>query len=126
MHQLSQATQQNTHMKDVLQNLTSQVTNLQNQLYNAPQPIQQHPGYQHQTYPAFTPAPAIYQQPPPAPYQLNNQDPYQQQPPHQSQNHNHQYQPYQKSQRNERNGRRGGRGNRVGRGRQKHPREKRY
>ena len=65
MQQLAQATQQNTHIKNVLQNLTSQVTNLQNKLNNAPQNTQQHPGYQYQAYPAFTPVPAPYQQPPP-------------------------------------------------------------
>ena len=48
MQQLAQSTQQNTHMQNVFQNLTSQVTNLKNQLNNAPQPTQQHPGYQHQ------------------------------------------------------------------------------
>ena len=52
-------------MQNVLQNLTSQVANLQNQLNNAPQPIQQPPVYQHQAYSAFTPAPDPYQQPPP-------------------------------------------------------------
>ena len=87
--QIDQATQQNTHMQNVLQNLTSQVTHLQNHMNNAPQPIQQHPKYQHQAYPAFTPTPAPYQQPPPSPYQPNNQAPYQQQPIYQSQNHNH-------------------------------------
>ena len=80
MQQLAQATQQNTHMQNMLQNLTSQVTNLQNQLNNTPQSTQQHLGYQHQAYPAFTPAPATYQQPPSIPYQPNNQAPYQQQP----------------------------------------------
>ena len=69
IQQLAQTTQQNTHMQSVLQNRTSQVTNLQNQLNNAPQPTQQHPGYKHQAYPAFTPAPDPYQQPPPSPYQ---------------------------------------------------------
>ena len=44
MQQLSQATQKNTHMQNILQKLTSKVTNLQNQLNNAPQPIQKHPG----------------------------------------------------------------------------------
>ena len=38
MQQLAQATQQNTHIRQVLKNLTSQVTNLQNQLNSAPQP----------------------------------------------------------------------------------------
>ena len=60
MQQLAQETQQNTHMQHVLQKLTSQVSNFQNQLNNAPQPIQQHPGYQHQAYLAFTPAPTPY------------------------------------------------------------------
>ena len=60
MQKLAQETQQNTHMQNVLQNLTSQVTNLQNQMNNAPQPTHQHPGYQYQDYPAFTAAPAPY------------------------------------------------------------------
>ena len=68
MQQIAQATQQNTHMQNVLKNLTSQVTYLQNQLNSAPQPTQQDPVYQHQAYPAFTPTPAPYQKPPPAPY----------------------------------------------------------
>ena len=68
MQQIAQATQQNTHTQNVLQNLTSQVTNLQNQLNSAPQPTQQHPGYQHQAYPALTPTNAPYQQPPLANY----------------------------------------------------------
>ena len=76
MQQLAQTTQQNTQMQNVLQNLTSQVANLQNQLNNAPQSIQQPPIYQHQAYPAFTPASAPYQHPPPSPYQTNNQDTY--------------------------------------------------
>ena len=112
MQQLAQTTQKNNHMQNVLQNLTSQVTNLQNQLNNTPQPIQQHPGYQHQYYLAFKPAPAPYQKSPPAPYQPNNQATYQEQPPYQSQNHNHQYQPYQKPQQSECNSIRGVRGNR--------------
>ena len=48
MQQIAQETQKNTHMQNVLQNLTSQVTNLQNQLNNALQPTQKNPGYQHQ------------------------------------------------------------------------------
>ena len=110
MQQLAQATQNNTHMQNVLQNLTSQLAKLQNQLNNAPRPIQQPTVYQHQAYPVVTPAPDPYHQPPPAPYQPNNQAPYQQQPPYQPQNQNQQYQLYQKPQRNDRNGRRGGRG----------------
>ena len=80
MQQLSQANQHNTHMQNVLQNLTSWVANLKNQLNNTPQPNQQPPVYHHQAYPAFTPTPAPYHQTPPSPYQPNNQAPYQQQP----------------------------------------------
>ena len=126
MQQLAQATQHNTQMQNVLQNLTSQVANLQNQLNNAPQPIQQPTVYQHQAYPVFTPAPAPYQQPPPAPYQPNNQAPYQQQPPYQPQNHNQQYQLYQKPQHNDRKGRQGGRVSRGGLVGKQQPREKSY
>ena len=126
MQQLAQETQQNTHMQNVLQNLTSQVANLKNQLNNAPHPIQQPPVYQHQAYPALTPAPATYQHRPPAPYQPNNQAPHQQQPPYQPHNQNHQYQRYQKQQRNDLNGRRGGRENIGGQGGHQQPREKCY
>ena len=91
MQQLTKEIQQNTHMQNVLQKLTSQVTKLHNQLNNSPQPTQQHPGYQHQSYSAFTPAPAPYQHPNPYHYQPKNQAPYQKQPLYQSQN-NHQYQ----------------------------------
>ena len=124
--QLAQATQQNTHMQNVLQNLTSQVANLQNQLNNAPQPIQQTPVYQHQAYPFLTHAPATYHKPPPAPYQTNNQAPYHQQAPYQPQNQNQQYQPYHKPQWNDCNGRRGEIGIRGGRRGHQQPREKRY
>ena len=48
MQQLAHKTQQNNRMLNLLQNLTSQVTNLQNQLNNTPKSIQQHPVYQHQ------------------------------------------------------------------------------